>query len=425
MSFGLLPVLLIIIYILYITGAEVRGPVRTQPEQIHLSYGADSTQMMVTWTTFNATNTSTVEFGKNSLDQTLTGLSASFIDGGNESRQIFIHRVMLTQLTPGDQYIYHCGSTDGWSPLFKFNATKNGSDWSPRIAVFGDLGNENSQSIPRLQEDVQRGLYDSIFHIGDFAYDMDSDNARVGDEFMRQIESIAAYVPYQVCPGNHEYKYNFSNYDNRFSMVNSGSGLMNNHYYSFNIGPAHVIAFSTEYYYFLQYGWKQLVRQYYWLINDLQEANKPKNRALRPWIITLGHRPMKGLPIVRTLGLEDVFYEYGVDVELWAHEHVYERMWPLYNRTVYNASLSQPYTNPSAPVHIITGSAGCKERHDPFVPNPPPWSAVRNSDYGYTRLHILNASHLSLEQISDDQNGKIVDKIMLIQESHGKRKPIP
>ncbi|CAG2103657.1 unnamed protein product [Medioppia subpectinata] len=158
--------LLIIIYILYITGAEVRGPVRTQPEQIHLSYGADSTQMMVTWTTFNATNTSTVEFGKNSLDQTLTGLSASFIDGGNESRQIFIHRVMLTQLTPGDQYIYHCGSTDGWSPLFKFNATKNGSDWSPRIAVFGDLGNENSQSIPRLQEDVQRGLYDSIFHIG-------------------------------------------------------------------------------------------------------------------------------------------------------------------------------------------------------------------------------------------------------------------
>ncbi len=32
------------------------------------------------------------------------------------------------------------------------------------------------------------------------------DNARVGDEFMRQIESIAAYIPYQVCPGNHENK---------------------------------------------------------------------------------------------------------------------------------------------------------------------------------------------------------------------------
>lgn len=27
---------------------------------------------------------------------------------------------------------------------------------------------------------------------------------RVGDEFMRQIEPIAAYVPYMVAVGNHE-----------------------------------------------------------------------------------------------------------------------------------------------------------------------------------------------------------------------------
>jgi len=30
------------------------------------------------------------------------------------------------------------------------------------------------------------------------------DNARVGDDFMNQIQSIAAYVPYMTCPGNHE-----------------------------------------------------------------------------------------------------------------------------------------------------------------------------------------------------------------------------
>ena len=30
------------------------------------------------------------------------------------------------------------------------------------------------------------------------------DNALVGDEFMRQIEAVAAYVPYMVGPGNHE-----------------------------------------------------------------------------------------------------------------------------------------------------------------------------------------------------------------------------
>lgn len=31
------------------------------------------------------------------------------------------------------------------------------------------------------------------------------DSGRIGDEFMRQIESIAAYVPYMTCPGNHEW----------------------------------------------------------------------------------------------------------------------------------------------------------------------------------------------------------------------------
>lgn len=31
-------------------------------------------------------------------------------------------------------------------------------------------------------------------------------NARVGDDFMKQLEPIAAYVPYLTCPGNHEEK---------------------------------------------------------------------------------------------------------------------------------------------------------------------------------------------------------------------------
>jgi hypothetical protein len=36
------------------------------------------------------------------------------------------------------------------------------------------------------------------------AYDMNSDNARYGDDYMNAIEPIAAYIPYMTCPGNHE-----------------------------------------------------------------------------------------------------------------------------------------------------------------------------------------------------------------------------
>lgn len=47
-----------------------------------------------------------------------------------------------------------------------------GTSWGPRFAIFGDLGNENAQSIPRLQEETLLGFYDAILHVGDFAYDM-------------------------------------------------------------------------------------------------------------------------------------------------------------------------------------------------------------------------------------------------------------
>lgn len=56
--------------------------------------------------------------------------------------------------------------------MFWFTARPSGSDWSPRFAVFGDMGNINPQSLPRLQEETLNGLYDAILHVGDFAYDM-------------------------------------------------------------------------------------------------------------------------------------------------------------------------------------------------------------------------------------------------------------
>ena len=60
---------------------------------------------------------------------------------------------------------------------------------------------------------------------------------------------------------------NFSHYVNRFSMPGgSGDGM----FYSFNVGPVHFVSFSSEYYYYIYYGWKQIVRQYEWLEKDLQ-----------------------------------------------------------------------------------------------------------------------------------------------------------
>lgn len=85
-----------------------------------------------------------------------------------------------------------------------------------------------------------------------------------------------------------------------------------------------------------------------------------------------------GLPNNKKVGLEDLFYKYGVDVEIWAHEHSYERSWPLFDYIVKNGSAESPYTNPKGPVHIISGAAGGKYRKDPFLNNLPEWSAFHS-----------------------------------------------
>lgn len=381
--------------------------------------------MIVTWSTMDATNESIVEYGIDTIILVAKGNSKKFVDGGNRKHSQYIHSVILKNLNPRSLYTYHCGSRHGWSSKYTFGALRSDNKWSPHIAIFGDMGNENAQSLTRLQEEGQRGMYDAIIHVGDFAYDMHSANAEVGDQFMRQIEPLAAYVPYMVCAGNHEETYNFSNYRARFSMPNEN--LM----YSFDLGPVHFIGFSTEVYYFLNYGIKMLVKQYEWLQNDLIEANKPENRKLRPWIITFGHRPMycsngngndctniddvlrTGLPITHFFGLETLFFNYGVDVEIWAHEHSYERFWPIYNYTVMNGSIEMPYVNPKAPVHIVTGSAGCKEGKEPFSHDKPKWSAFRSRDYGYTRMKAVNHTHIYFEQVSDDQNGAVIDSFWI------------
>jgi acid phosphatase type 7 len=82
-------------------------------------------------------------------------------------------------------------------------------------------------------------------------------------------------------------------------------------------------------------------------------------------------------------------------------------LWPIYDYNVLNGSYDQPYTNPRGPVHIVTGSAGCKENHDEMGPAKN-FSAFRSTDYGYTRMKVYNSSHLYLEQVSDDQVNEFV-----------------
>ena len=122
-----------------------------------------------------------------------------------------------------------------------------------------------------------------------------------------------------------------------------------------------------------------LVEQYEWLIQDLAKANE--NRDIRPWIVVYGHRPMycsnvDDIPdcstdaevLRRGLGgsrysMEDLLMKFSVDLYFTAHEHSYERTFPVYKGQIDRQS-NHSYVNPKYPVHIVTGAGGCVEDLD-------------------------------------------------------------
>lgn len=192
---------------------------------------------------------------------------------------------------------------------------------------------------------------------------------------MRSIEKVAARVPYQTIPGNHEEKSNFTHYDARFSMLADRgqpekktaalTGRLNNFFYSVDIGPAHIIMFSSEVYFYTEYGYDQIAVQYEWLEADLKKA--AANRAQRPWIIAMGHRSVyclrlgdgacdyktlerpdmrvgihmhKKMNEPRKYGLEGLFYKYGVDLVFAGHAHFYARTLYVYEITIFGAKIT-------------------------------------------------------------------------------------
>ncbi|CAH1270778.1 ACP7 [Branchiostoma lanceolatum] len=400
----------------------------TTPEQIHISWGNFSSQMVVMWST-KSHGTGRVQYGiaPGNYSQEVAAEYSYFWYGNNEGLK-HVYRAVLTDLLPNRSYSYKVLSGDEESPGFQFTAKRDDLDWSPALLVYGDMGRVGgAPSLARLTREAETGTYAAVLHVGDFAYDLHTQGGKYGDDFMNRIQDIATKLPYMTCPGNHEIEFDFNPYLTRFSMPQSPwPGNMDKMWYSFDLGQAHFISYSSEVYFTSS----PEEEQYRWLLQDLTEANSAENRTLHPWIIAFGHRPMYCSNVdgddcttaksrVRA-GLEDLFYQQGVDIIIEAHEHSYERLWPVYNYTLVGTD----YRDPRAPVHIISGAAGCNEFDgvciNPMMGPKGPWSAFRAwipGMYGYGRLRVHNSTHVHWEQVLA-VNGQVIDSAWIVQHHH-------
>ncbi len=172
----------------------------------------------------------------------------------------YFHSCSVSDLKPGTKYFYRASVTTipnfhSYSEVFSFKTKLSGKNtppgYAPTLAVYGDMG-LGSPSLELLKQEAASGQLDAVLHVGDFGYDLDEDGGHTGSQFMVNIEPLAAKVPYMVTPGNHEGGTNFvgalHHYAKRLGR-NMPMRENNGMYYSFDIGLAHIVSFSSEVYY--------------------------------------------------------------------------------------------------------------------------------------------------------------------------------
>lgn len=77
-----------------------------QPEQIHITYGAKPSQMIITWTTMDFVNETVVEYGIDYLKNQQLGKAVNFKNKNKDfiNRDETVHSVLLSNLIPGQTY---------------------------------------------------------------------------------------------------------------------------------------------------------------------------------------------------------------------------------------------------------------------------------------------------------------------------------
>jgi UDP-2,3-diacylglucosamine pyrophosphatase LpxH len=404
-------------------------------EQIHLSLGKDDSEMVVSWVTKQLTELSTVEVVKikdPSDIKKFGGIVNPFNSGTDSKRIIYLHIARIAGLEPGSGYRYRITCKKGsniasseWMPFKTFDHRASGV----RIGFYGDLGvkgkkKDKAVGIGLLESLMNKKEIDAILHVGDIAYDMKDDNGKKGDKFLKMIQPIASRIPYQVIPGNHEQEEDlqYKQYNHRFNMIDSKTGDVNNHFYSFNIGLVHFIGINTQWH--ADDETDKMYRQFTWLQQDLLDANN--NRESRPWIIVMTHQPLyckkksseecekfRQFKLMRKeTHLEELFYRHGVDIVLSGHEHIFKRTFPVFRNTICASkhNESNPYDQPRGIIHVTSGVAGRLSNI-----KKSPFTARTFSENGVNIIHSISKKHLVIDFIRID--GKITDRIEIINKN--------
>lgn len=227
------------------------------------------------------------------------------------------------------------------------------------IAVFADM-DISAVSFPLLERMTlwNENTFDFILHVGDFAYNIQDNDGKKGDEFFEEMSKRAtAKIPYVVTPGNHDLADYGKFFNFRFKMP--GGGEYENrgtNYYSFRYKGVHYVTVNSDWV-FLDKPDSKLVALN-WLQNDLKLASE--NPEVN-FIVFFTHRPFY-CPIFVTdhckifyhwRPFEMVLRRYKVELYITAHAHAIFRLKKMQDFVMYEGKEAE-----DMPLMVVAGSSG-------------------------------------------------------------------
>jgi hypothetical protein len=239
-----------------------------------------------------------------------------------------------------------------------------------------------------------------VLALGDYSY------SKSADCWFKIVEPIRDKL--KATMGNHdsESSTKFTDYMNYFGLKKQ--------YYSFNHGNVHFLSLSTEVPFHSQSS------QYEFVINDLEKTSS--NFAIE-WIIVFFHRQMYGsgsLPDDE-INFRDTYHSifdlYNIDLVLQAHQHIYERIYPIaYNQQDSDEPLIvnqnyNTYIRPQAPIFVTVGTGGASPTNLSYEED---YTVLRMIDYGVLNINIDN-NKMSLEAEFINNNGVIKDSFLIVK----------
>ena len=363
--------------------------------------GADSDA----WATASSVNATDVPTGQEMNGQMVASYDPDTFTVGDTTSLIAQHdnayKVQLPVLSNDTTYTYRVGGTyegeEVWSEPYTFT-TRAEETSKPDLSFIwtsdsqygkGGTDDDIGQKFRTVLTAAKSMLPspDMLLSGGDF-----TDEGQYMWEAAAQIganEDFFAKYPLFIADGNHDQhggSYNVANLVNVNVSDSGGANEGTGSYYSFDYNHVHVVVLDNGDENHDQVSSAMVT----WLDQDLA-ANAANTDT--QWTLVMMHKPVYtciktsdkvggvamtaadygGMTPVTRKALTPLFTQYGVDVVMQAHAHMYSRTKPIYDtadpgnvfgtvaNTGWTTSIEEGYTltvNPGAPIYTLLGAAG-------------------------------------------------------------------